>query len=136
MTEASCLCGAVQFTIADEMAPIVACHCSQCQRWHGNFGAYTDAPWSAIAFAADDQLRWYQSSAKARRGFCAACGSSLFWKARGADRVSIAAGALRSPTGLALTRHIFVADKPDWYEITDGLKQEPQTRGSGGSGAG
>ena len=131
MREASCLCGAVRLAISGEMRPIVACHCSQCQRWHGNFGAYANAPKSAVAFLADDQLRWYQSSEKARRGFCAVCGSSLLWERVGADYVSIAAGALRQPTGLALVRHIYVADKPDWYEITDGLKQQRQVTGSG-----
>jgi hypothetical protein len=131
MRKANCLCGAISFTISGELASISVCHCGQCRRWHGNAGTYTEAPWSAITFAAQDQLRWYRSSNFARRGFCAACGSSLFWERIGADRVSIAAGALESPTGLAIDRHIFVADKPDWYEITDGLKQAAQWAGSG-----
>jgi hypothetical protein len=30
------------------------------------------------------------------------------------------------PTGLAISMHIFVADKGDYYEIDDGLPQFPQ----------
>jgi hypothetical protein len=33
------------------------------------------------------------------------------------------AGTLDGPTGLLTTQHIYVADKPDFYEIKDGLPQ-------------
>ncbi len=39
------------------------------------------------------------------------------------DVISVAAGALESPTGLRMARHIFVADKGDYYDIADGLPQ-------------
>ena len=51
------------------------------------------------------------------------CGSSLFWEPIGEGRVSIAAGCLDKPTGLRTVRHVFVADKGDFYDITDGLEQ-------------
>jgi hypothetical protein len=57
-----------------------------------------------------------------RRGFCATCGSNLFWDA-GTERVSIFAGTLDAPTGLRLAGHIFCADKGDYYELADGLPQ-------------
>ena len=37
--------------------------------------------------------------------------------------ISVAAGCLDKPTGLKTASHIFVADRGDYYEITDGLKQ-------------
>ena len=39
------------------------------------------------------------------------------------DWTSVALGAIDGPTGLALERHIFVADKGEYYEIGDGLPQ-------------
>ena len=33
-------------------------------------------------------------------------------------------GALDAPTGLRLGKHIFVADKGDYYDIADGLPQK------------
>ena len=63
-----------------------------------------------------------RSSAEARRGFCGTCGSNLFWDGGGAS-LSIMAGTFDPPTGLAMAGHVFVADKPDWYEIADELPQ-------------
>lgn len=122
-----CLCGAVDFRIAGPMRDILVCHCRQCLRWHGHVAGYSSAPWAAVTFARREGLRWYQSSAGARRGFCGDCGASLFWEPMGENRVSIAAGALEAPTGLREIQHIYVADKSDYYRIADGL---PQVAGS------
>jgi len=124
-----CLCGAVSFEIAGPMRDVVVCHCGQCQHNHGGPAHYTNAAWDDIALRGEDRLRWYQSSPKARRGFCAECGSSLFWESIGTGRVSINAGSLDAPTGLKTIKHIYVADKPGWYEIHDGLPQLPGTMG-------
>jgi hypothetical protein len=35
-------------------------------------------------------------------------------------------GAFDGPTGTKLTKHIFVADKGDYYDIADGLPQNQQ----------
>ena len=48
-------------------------------------------------------------------------GSNLFWRPRAERRTSIAAGTLDTPTGIAIERHIFVAEKSDYYEIADAL---------------
>jgi len=79
---------------------------------------------AARAFRAG--LKWYDSSEHARRGFCGRCGSTLFWDGRGRDYIAIAAGTLDGKTGLKIARHIFTADKGDYYAITDGL---PKSRG-------
>ena len=43
--------------------------------------------------------------------------------------ISITAGSLDSPTGLKLDRHIYVADKGDYYEIADGVPQSQAFEG-------
>ena len=60
------------------------------------------------------------------RGFCRNCGSFLFWQHNDEETISISMGVLDAPTGLKLARHIFVADKGDYYDITDDLPQEAQ----------
>ena len=80
-----------------------------------------------VAFREDRGLAWYDSSDVARRGFCRHCGSGLFWHRKGAPRMAITAGSLDQPTGLKVVKHIFVDDKADYLEITDGL---PQLTGS------
>lgn len=125
--DGSCLCGAVRFRAHGDLRPVVVCHCGMCQRWHGGPGPYTNAADNAIEIVEGRGLRWYRSSGTAERGFCAECGSSLFWRRVGAGAWSIAAGALAEPTGLETVMHIYVDDKPDYYQITDGLPQKPGT---------
>lgn len=116
-----CLCGAVRYTIAAPITSVTACHCGQCRRQSGHFVAAGTVRRAAVAI--DDTaatLRWFQSSARARRGFCSACGSALFFD-DGSDEFSFNVGSLDQPTGLSLSAHIFVADKADYYDITDDL---------------
>lgn len=126
MHRGSCLCGAVRFTVAGELGAPDACHCSQCRRQSGHYWASTDVPREAVTIEGGDGLTWYQSSEKVRRGFCATCGSALFWDVPGRAKIAIGMGAFDAPTGTHLERHIFVADKGDYYDIADGLPQSAQ----------
>lgn len=119
----SCLCGAVRFVIAGELAAPDACHCSQCRKQSGHVWASTDVPMERIQISGEEQLRWYQSSAKVRRGFCATCGSFLFWDPVEQPRIAVAMGAFDPPTNTHLHLHIFTADKGDYYAIDDGIEQ-------------
>ncbi len=122
----ACNCGAVTFTLSATPTDATACHCSQCRRQSGHYFASANVPRSAVQLTGAQQLRWYHASDKARRGFCAQCGCWLFWEPLHKDYTSVALGALRSPTGVRLERHIFVADKGDYYDIGDGLPQNAQ----------
>ncbi|SMO68180.1 GFA family protein [Ruegeria faecimaris] len=126
MHTGSCLCGSVAFKIEGDLPAASACHCGQCRKQSGHVWASTSAHQDDITFTASDTLSWFRASDIARRGFCNACGSYLFWQHKDEDRIAIAMGALDAPTGLTLARHIFVADKGDYYDITDDLPQEAQ----------
>jgi len=39
----SCLCGSVQYEVKGSLRNIINCHCSMCQKLHGNFGPHTKA---------------------------------------------------------------------------------------------
>jgi hypothetical protein len=117
-TGGGCLCGAVRYRVTGAMRPVVYCHCGQCRRTHGHFAAYTAAAREAVVVEGDG-LRWYESSPGVRRGFCGTCGASLFWERVGGARVSVAAGTLDGPTGLAAEAHIHVADAGDYYALPD-----------------
>ena len=80
-------------------------------------------------FIDSNNLTWFDSSPTARRGFCRLCGSNLFWEGKDLPYISITAGSLDSPTGLKLDRHIYVADKGDYYEIADGVPQSQAFEG-------
>ncbi len=71
-------------------------------------------------------MKWYQSSEKVRRGFCEKCGSSLFFDPIDQGKhnwIAVALGVFDEGTQLTLERHIFVAEKGDYYELNDGLPQ-------------
>ena len=124
-----CLCGAVAYELRGPLRDVVVCHCAQCRRTHGGPAGYTRLARSGLTLTEDRGLAWYPSSDRARRGFCRVCGASLFWELAGENEISIAAGTIDPPTGLKTIRHIFVADRGDYYDIPDRL--ETLSRGHG-----
>ncbi|MDB9801388.1 MAG: GFA family protein [Loktanella sp.] len=124
MYQGSCLCGAVTFTATAQAKDPAACHCTQCRKQSGHYWAAMQVPDDALTITGE--VRWYEASPIAKRGFCPTCGSFLFWKGHAEDDTGVALGALDGPTGLKLERHIFTADKGDYYDITDTVRQEEQ----------
>ncbi len=118
-----CLCGAVRFSVRGKLRDVILCHCKLCRRQTTHIGAFTACAVDELEIASTRKLRWYRSSPTARRGFCAACGATLFWEPTPVTHISIAAGSLDEPTGLHIGGHICTAHKGDYYEITDGLPQ-------------
>ena len=122
----SCVCGSVTFEVDAKLSPPDACHCEQCRKWTGHFLVATDVPRSAVSIHGSENISWHQSSEKARRGFCSKCGASLFFDPidkNKYDWIGVSMGAFDTPTGTRLALHIFVAEKGDYYEISDGLPQ-------------
>lgn len=117
----SCLCGKVDFTVKGELRDVLACHCGQCRKQTGLYYAATDAKLGDIEINGEESITWYEASNIAKRGFCSACGSALFWKHNELDRISILAGAFDEPTGLQIVAHIYCKDKGDFYTLEDEL---------------
>jgi hypothetical protein len=116
----------VTFSASGPFREPVACHCKSCRRQSGHFLAATEIRQADLDVSGETAITWYAATPRAGRGFCASCGAHLFWREIGADAVSIYAGCLDEPTGLVLAEHIFVAEKGDYYDITDGLPQKPK----------
>jgi hypothetical protein len=120
----ACLCGAVSFVVEGDLKAPDACHCSQCRKQSGHYWASTNVAQSALTLRGEDKITWYQASEKVRRGFCSACGSFLFWDPLEHPVIAVAMGAFDKPTNTKLHVHIFVDDKGDYYDISDGLPQK------------
>ena len=123
ITRGACLCGGVSFSVTGGLRPADACHCVQCRKQSGHYFASTNVPRASLAIVGEGNLSWYRSSAKVRRGFCSTCGSFLFWDPVDRDLISVAMGAFETPTSTHLEKHIFVAEKGDYYAIIDDLPQ-------------
>ena len=122
MATGGCLCGAVSYEVRGELRDVLICHCVECRRWHGHFSATTAAAKGELNLIEVSGLRWVESprsEARARRGFCCQCGSSLFWDAPERETISIAAGTLDGPTGLHVASHWYVSQAADYYELPD-----------------
>jgi len=117
------LCGAVLITVEGDLPQPNACHCVACRKQTGHFGASLDVPRSALKIEGEEAIRWYRSSEKVQRGFCGTCGSTLFWDPIHHDWTAIAMGFFDGSTQTSLSKHIFVSEKCDYYEIGDGLPQ-------------
>ena len=123
MKTGSCLCGAVKYE-AKNLREILACHCLQCRKQTGHFMMATAAADLDFKLTEERGLKWYRSSPAAQRGFCAECGSVLFWRGDGKDYIAITAGSLDGPTGLKLSGHIYCDSAGDYYTITGGEFQK------------
>ena len=119
----SCECQGVVFELTGELRDVVFCHCSQCRKTSGHYWAATQVSKGNLNLTKATSLSWYDSSDKARRGFCSVCGSSMFYERKGIDKISVSAGSLEIPTSLDRMRHIYVASKGDYYDISDDLPQ-------------
>ena len=118
-----CYCGRVRYRASDVSRQVIECHCSQCRKQAGHRYASIEARSDAVEIDGATNITWYRASPHADRGFCSTCGSHLFWKPSGEDYIGILAASIDEPTGLQMAKHIFVEDKGDYYDITDGLPQ-------------
>ena len=118
-----CYCGRVRYRASAVSRQVTECHCSECRKQAGHRHASTGAKSSDIEIDGTANVTWYRASPDAERGFCSTCGSHLFWKPSNEDYIAILAASIDEPTGLRMAKHIFVDDKGDYYEITDGLPQ-------------
>ena len=115
-----CLCNAVSYS-AKNLSDIWYCHCTQCQKLTGLYIAAAGAKREDISIAGP--VNWLPISDKSKSGHCAHCGSYLFWDSVDFDTLSVLAGGLDDASGLVVKGHIYVSQKAQYYEITDGLPQ-------------
>ena len=113
-----CACGAVRYE--SSMEPLMAgtCHCRDCQRASGGFGApMLFVPKAALKVTGE--VKYHEvtadSGSAVRRGFCPSCGSPLFGKPDVMpDAVGIRAGSLDDPSWFQPSMDVFTASAQPW----------------------
>ena len=68
--------------------------------------------------------KFYQSSTDIERGFCANCGSPMFFRPISEDWVAILSGTLDDPEVAPPQGHYGVESRVSWLKIVDDLKQQ------------
>ena len=115
MRKGSCLCGAVTFE-AEPESHFHACHCGMCRKWGGSpLMAALCGP--EVAFKGE--VKRYQSSRFAERGFCPECGSHLFYYSIPGKIYVMPIGLFDDQDGLQMTGEIYVDEQPDHYRFAN-----------------
>lgn len=124
MLAGKCLCGAVQYEVADAFIYAANCHCSNCRRTTG--AAFK--PFAGIERAklrivkGQDSLKTFGDDS-GHDAHCKACGSLLYSLVREGAYVHVAMGTLVDDPSIRPDKHIFVGSKAPWFTITDDLPQ-------------
>lgn len=123
--EGACACGAVSYTIDEDLSEASICHCKTCQAWSGGVFVYVQSKKVEVKNQANVSV--WKSSEWGERGFCKTCGSNVYCRITAPGPMEgqyhIGAGTLKDWKGIKLTSQIFIDRKPDGYEFTaDGKK--------------
>ncbi len=114
-----CQCGAVRFR-AEKLGRASICHCRMCQKAFGGF--YGPLVGGIGVTWTRGAPSWFQSSNKARRGFCNQCGTPLAYDYGDAEEIELAIGAFDDPERAAPVIQVNPRDK---LSFVDGLAQLP-----------
>lgn len=124
-----CQCGAVRYLATEMLDNAHLCHCRMCQKAVGNIFA-------ALVAAPNDKLTWtrgepavFKSSAHAERGFCAKCGTPLFYNSLDNDRINLTIGSLDEPEKFPPICQMGSEARVSWFSGLTDLKDEGETGG-------
>lgn len=115
--QCSCLCGAVRLGVTLKDPEVGACHCHMCRKWGG--GPLLAVEVDEVRLNGEEHVTTYASSDWAERGFCARCGTHLFYRLREGGFYAIPAGLLGDDLPLAFTQQVFIDEKPPYYEFAN-----------------
>ncbi len=114
----SCLCGSSTLEAEEISHKIGGCHCSMCRKWGGGPLLAVDCG-TKVKLHGED-ITVYQSSDWAERGFCAKCGTHLFYKLKQTGQYIVPAGLLDiDPDSLTFDHQIFIEEQPSYYQFAN-----------------
>lgn len=117
-----CLCGAVRYVASGVPLNSRVCHCRQCQKAVGSaFNARILYPGNQVRFEGSPSTA--HSSQDLLRGFCAACGTSVYTHRISTNWTGITVGSLDDPGQFQPEAHTWVCEKQPWLAICDDLPQ-------------
>jgi hypothetical protein len=119
-----CLCGAVRFSAEPPVLFSAHCHCEWCRRAHGAaYVTWLGASDSTFRITdGEGVLRWYRSSDKSERGFCSACGTTLFFRSTLAPgEMHIALACVDEAERFPPKAHVFWDAHATWNDGAESL---------------
>jgi hypothetical protein len=127
MLAGKCLCGAMQYQVADRFKYALNCHCSECRRATGSaFKAFAGIERCQLSIIEGKEKALIFGEAGGNHDVrCQFCGSLLFSVVGEGALAHVTLGTLMDTPSIRPQAHIFVGDKAPWFEITDDLPQHP-----------
>lgn len=124
--EGGCACGAVRYSVKIEDRDAYLCHCRMCQRASGNVSlAMKNVPKADLEWHSGPD--WYDSSAIARRPYCAKCGTSLGFHFIEGEICDITVASLDDPSGYTPKHHFGAEGIHETWLDTSSLKRMKTT---------
>ncbi len=122
--EGRCLCGAVRFAVTPPTLFFAHCHCRWCREAHGApFVSWVGTAEERFRFLPGSaEARWYASTPQSRRGFCATCGTTLFYASTICPgEIHVARPAFPGAIDREPQCHVFFDQRVAWAEVGDRL---------------
>ncbi len=127
--EGGCACGAVRYRLTDEPIFVNNCHCTLCQRQTGTGSAVN----AFIEMDRFEHLSGELSEHELTAGSgatqiivrCSKCGTPAWshYPRLGRKGAAVRVGTLDNPSAVRPDAAIFVADKPEWGSLPEGIPQ-------------
>lgn len=122
-----CQCGAVRYRADAMLDNAHLCHCRMCQKASGGLFA-------PLVAAPDDALHWtrgtpsiFMSSERVERGFCAACGTPLFYHSLDTGRTNLMIGTLDDAPAFPPRVQMGSEARMPWFDTLPALTDEGET---------
>ena len=111
---ASCLCGSVKIEAAEVNHKFTVCHCDTCRTWGGG-PLFAVQCGTEVKFEGSENVKEYESSPWATRGFCSNCGTHLFYRLNKTGSYNMPVGLFPEIPNLVMTTQYFSDQRPDYY---------------------
>jgi len=112
-----CLCGAVSFSLEDNLKAFYFCHCKQCQQ-------LTGSAFASNIMTQPDNIKWLTGqdniasyahpSRDFSKSFCQSCGSALPFVNKSKTALIVPAGSLKEAPTTAPQSNIFSSEEACW----------------------
>jgi len=113
----TCLCESVELSVSHDNE-FGACHCGMCRKWGGG-------PYMAVHTKSYEvnkghkQIKTFESSEWAERGFCSDCGTHLFYHLKATNEYVVPLGLFQIENEFAFKEQIFIDQKPSSYSFSN-----------------
>ena len=126
-----CACKAVTFSTDGPVLWAGHCHCESCRRASSApFTSFFGVPSGRVTWGGDITLR--QSSEKVERGFCAVCGTQMFYRSTvWPDETHLYAATLDDPGKFVPEAHYHWSERVPWITLTDTLARYAHSADTG-----